>query len=143
MRFVKTTVIGGIALANLIVAVMLVMACFLAGLLARARPARKLVDSAESAALQSIPGYSLLKGFTNSLSPENTAHLKPVLVSRKHTSRIGLDVERTGEDRVVVYFPGSPNAWSGIVEMAGAGQADIALRSLVHNLRWHQCRNQS
>lgn len=121
------------------------------------------MDSAESAALQSIPGYSLLKGFPSSLSPENTAHLKPVLVSREYTSRIGLEVERTDDDRVVVYFPGSPNAWSGIVEIAGAGQvmplgasiksvcahaggvglADIALRSLVHNLGWHQCRNQS
>lgn len=39
MKFVKTTVIDGLALANLIAAVMLVIACFLAGLLAKTRPA--------------------------------------------------------------------------------------------------------
>ena len=114
--------IGGIALANLIAAIMLVILCFLAGLLARTGPARKLVESAESAVLQIIPGYSLLKGLTSALSPERTAHMKPVLVSRGHTSRIGLEVERTDDDRVVVYFPGSPNAWSGVVEIAGAGK---------------------
>lgn len=114
--------IGGVALANFIAAIMLVIVCFLAGLLAKTAPARKLVDTAERAVLQNIPGYSLLKGFASSLSPEKTAHMKPVLVSRGHTSRIGLEVERTDDDQVVVYFPGSPNAWSGVVEIAGPGQ---------------------
>lgn len=114
--------VAGVALANVIAAAILVILCFLAGLLARTAPAKKLVDSMESAVLQGIPGYSLIKGFTSALSPEKTAHMKPVLVSRGHTSRIGLEVERVGDEHVAVYFPSSPNAWSGIVEIVTAGQ---------------------
>lgn len=114
--------IGGIALANLMVAAILVIVCFLAGLLARTARARKLVESVETAVLQQIPGYSLVKGFSSALGPERTANMQPVLVFRGQTSRIGLEVERTDDDRVAVYFPGSPNAWSGIVEIVAADQ---------------------
>ena len=64
--------IGGVALANFIAAIMLVIVCFLAGLLAKTAPARKLVDTAERAVLQNIPGYSLLKGFASSLRRRRT-----------------------------------------------------------------------
>jgi uncharacterized membrane protein len=114
--------IAGIALANVIAGIMLILLCFLAGLLARTASAQRIVGKAEGAILQNIPGYTLIKGFTSSLSPDKTAHMKPVLVSRGYTSRVGLEVERTRDNRVAVYFPGSPNAWSGIVEIVADEQ---------------------
>ena len=121
---VEVESIGGIAVANLIAAVILIAICFLAGLLARTGPAKRMVRSLETKVLQGIPGYSLLKGFTNSFSQDKTAQMKPVLVSRGYTSRIGLEVERTADDRVVVYFPGSPNAWSGVIEIVAAERVE-------------------
>jgi len=66
----------------------------------------------------------VLKGPTSTLNPDETAGLKPVLVSRGSTARVGLEVERIGDDRVAVYFPGSPNAWSGVVEIVPARQIE-------------------
>lgn len=66
----------------------------------------------------------VLKGPTSTLNPDETAGLKPVLVSRGSTARVGLEVERIGDDRAAIYFPGSPNAWSGIVEIVPADQLE-------------------
>ncbi len=133
-RFLPVDSVGGVALANLIAVAILLLVCFLAGLVARTIPAQKLATTAESAILQRIPGYTLLKGLTSTLSPDENADLKPVLVSLGSTARIGLEVERVGEDRVAVYFPGSPNAWSGIVQIVSADQIqflDVPMMSLV------------
>jgi hypothetical protein len=56
------------------------------------------------------------------LNPAENDRLKPVLVSFDDSMRLGLEVERIGEDRVAVYFPGSPNAWSGLVNIVTTQQ---------------------
>jgi uncharacterized membrane protein len=114
--------VGGIAMVNVIAIAIVVLVCFLAGLVARTGLAQKLADTAESTILQKIPGYTLIKGLATALSPDENVDLKPALVSLGSTARIGLEVERVGDDRAVVYFPGSPNAWSGIVQIVPADQ---------------------
>jgi len=114
--------VGGIAIVNVIALAIVVLVCFLAGLVARTGFAQKLADTAESTILQKIPGYTLIKGLATALSPDENVDLKPALVSLGSTARIGLEVERVGDDRAVVYFPGSPNAWSGIVQIVPADQ---------------------
>lgn len=114
--------IGGVALANIVALVILVVVCFLAGLVARTKRAQKLANTAESMILQRIPGYTMIKGITSAFGPEQTAGLKPVLVSLERAQRVGVEIERVGSDRIAVYFPGSPNAFSGIVQIVGADQ---------------------
>ena len=116
--------VGGIAMANIVAALIILLLCFVAGLIARAGPAQKLADAAENAILQKIPGYSLVKGMTSTLTPEKTAHMHPVLVSLGYTSRVGLEVEKIGADRMSIYFPGSPNAWSGEVHVVNIDQVE-------------------
>jgi uncharacterized membrane protein len=120
--FLPIDSVAGVALANLIAAVIVLLVCFLAGLLARSALAQRLKGAAESTVLQKIPGYTFLKGITSTLSPHENADLKPALVSMGTRERIGLEVERVGDDRVVVYLPNSPNAWSGIVQIVSAKQ---------------------
>lgn len=116
--------VGGIALANIIAVLIIMLICFLAGLVARAGPAQKFADAIENAILHKIPGYALVKGMTNSLAPEKTAHMNAVLVSLGYSSRVGLEVNRTENGRVSVYFPGSPNAWSGEVHVVPSEQVE-------------------
>jgi uncharacterized membrane protein len=128
--------IGGIALANVIAAGIILLVCFLAGLLARTESAKKVVDSIESTVMHKIPGYTFLQGLTSTLNPEETSDLKPVLVSLGSSARIGLEVEHVGEDRIAVYFPGSPNAWSGIVQIVSADQIkpiDVSMMSVIEH----------
>lgn len=112
--------IGGIALANLIAAAIVLLICFGAGLLARTDRAKRFAGSIEDGILSRIPGYSFIKGLTAGFSPEQTSHLKPVLVSLGPIERVGFEVERIGQDRVAVYLPSSPNAFVGMVQVVAA-----------------------
>ena len=73
--------IGGFAVAQVLAIVLLLLVCFLAGLLARAAIARKLVDGLEADVLSKVPAYALLKTKTQSmLSPEDVEGMSPVVV---------------------------------------------------------------
>lgn len=58
---------------------------------------------------------------TREMSSE-AAGLHSVLAELDDRSRLGLEVERIDGERVAVYFPGSPNAWAGTVEIVKAAQ---------------------
>jgi uncharacterized membrane protein len=129
-------VIGGVAIANIIAALIVLSICFIAGLIARAEPARRLTQRIEDALLHKIPGYAFVKGMTRSLSPEEAGSMPAVLVSLGYSSRVGLEVEKADAERVVVYFPGSPNAWSGevrIVENDQVQQLDEPMGAVIEH----------
>jgi len=67
--------VGGIAIVNVIALAIVVLVCFLAGLVARTGFAQKLADTAESTILQKIPGYTLIKGLATALSPDENVGL--------------------------------------------------------------------
>jgi uncharacterized membrane protein len=115
--FVPVDAVGGVAVANLVALIIVLVICFLAGLMAKTRGAKELANKVESSILNRIPGYAFIKGITSTLESEETANLRPVLVSLGSTARIGLEIEPVDDERMVVYFPGSPNAWSGIVQI--------------------------
>lgn len=111
---------AGIALVNVVAGLALLLICFLAGLLARATSVMEWVEKVEAKFLAKIPGYTIIKGISSSLSDPRNAKLKSVLVSLPGGARMGLEVERIRNDQVSVYFPGSPNAWSGFVQIVPA-----------------------
>ena len=116
--------IGGIALANVLAGLIILLLCFVAGLIARAGPAQRLAARIENSLLHKIPGYAFVKGMTNSLSPEHAENMPAVLVSLGYSRRVGLEVDTVGTDGVAVYFPGSPNAWSGEVRIVDREQVE-------------------
>jgi len=121
-RVIPIDSVAGFALVNVVAAAIVILICFLAGLTARTQRAQNTVEAIESRMLQRIPGYTFLKGLSGTFNPEETENLKAVLVSLGSAELIGLEVERVGDDRVAVYFPGSPNAWSGFVQIVAADQ---------------------
>lgn len=114
--------LGGIAVANIIAILFILLVGFGAGLVARTRRAQKFAESMENKILQKIPGYSLIRGMTSSLAPEKAVKMHAVLVSLGYSSRLGLETDRTEEGDVIVYFPGSPNALSGEVHIVKSDQ---------------------
>lgn len=121
---VPITSIAGVATANFIALIALLLVCFLSGLAARTRTAQIIADKAEAAILNKLPGYAMLKGIASSLSPDQQAGLIPVLVRLDDRERIGLETERLDDNRSVVFFPGVPNAWAGIVEIVSADRIE-------------------
>ncbi len=116
--------LGGVAIVNIIAAVFVLLISFLAGLLARTKPAKKFADTVEKAVLQKIPGYTLVKGVTNKLSSPDTEGIHAVLVSLGPSSRVSIEIERISQNRVVVYVPSSPNPWTGEVHVVSSDQVE-------------------
>ena len=54
------------------------------------------------------------------LQEHDTHKLHPVLVNFNSAARIGLEIERLDDGRVVVMTPSSPNPWSGMVHIMAA-----------------------
>lgn len=78
--------IAGVTLFTLVALLMLVLICFIAGLLAKTGPASKLLNALEENVLGKIPGYGLLK--------DATAHLAGL--ENVEGARVGLICEDEG-----------------------------------------------
>jgi len=109
--------IAGVALANIIEVLVVVLICFIAGLVARRAFIRTTVENIESKVLSKLPGYVLIKGMLSGLQEHDTHKLHPVLITFNSPARIGLEIERLDDGRVVVMTPSSPNPWSGMVHI--------------------------
>jgi uncharacterized membrane protein len=108
--------IGGLAVANLVAIAAIVLFCFLAGLVARTRPARSFVKSLESRLLSRLPAYAFIKGMTEKIAGiKNAGGLTPVLARSGGGWRMAFEIERIDNGNVAVYLPGAPNPWSGFV----------------------------
>lgn len=116
--------LGGVAIVNVIAAVIVLLVCFLAGLLALTEPAKKIAAAIESALLSKIPGYTLAKGITDKLKSADIDGVHAALVTLGSSSRVSIEIERVSQDRVVVYVPSSPNPWTGEVYVVKSDQVE-------------------
>jgi uncharacterized membrane protein len=111
--------IGGVAVAEVLAIVLLLLICFIAGLLARVALARKAVGALEANVLARLPAYALLKTKTQSmLSPEDIEGMSVVVMRFDDSWQIGFEIERIEGGKVALFLPGSPDPWSGSVCIA-------------------------
>ena len=101
----------------------LVLFCFLAGILARTVIAGRIVKKLEAAILSSVPGYEFLKHMSESmLGLEREGIYSAVLVHFNDATQIGFRIEVLEDGRVVVFIPGVPNANAGDVYLVNLAQ---------------------
>ena len=132
--------IGGVALANILAVLAILLCCFIAGFIAKGTAAKRLLNSVESKLLVAIPGYSFVKGMTDSLknSEEAAKSFVPVVAQFDDNAQIGFEIERTERGNVVVFLPGSPDPWSGSVVYVNADrveQLDMTVPDAINNIR--------
>ena len=108
--------IGGIALANLLALLAILVVCFVAGVAARSPLAKRLYRAIDNGLL-AIPGYAFVKARTDSmkLGQEEAKSMQPVMVRFDDNPQIGFEIERLDKGQVVIYLPGAPDPWSGRV----------------------------
>ena len=107
--------VAGVALAEILAVLIILAACFLAGLAAVSSPGQRLYRKLDEALLNLIPRYAFVKSMADSFGGSDKSVLKPVLVRFDDLAQIGFEVERGPGDLVTVYLPGSPDPWSGSV----------------------------
>ena len=114
--------IGGIALANLLGILAVIIVSFIAGLIARHTIADGLVKSLESKVLMKIPGYAMVKGIKSGFDATDAEGMKPVALQLGSAERIAFEIEKLGDGRSMIYVPSAPSPWSGITQILPADQ---------------------
>ena len=104
----------GMETPRILAIVILIAFCFLTGLIAQTKLARKLVDWLESNLLSNIPGYSFIKKIGEEAAGTIPAgSQEAVLVCFGDAWQIGFLMERISDGRVVVFIPDAPSPWAG------------------------------
>lgn len=114
--------IGGVALANLLAILSVILISFLAGLIARHTIAGDFVKTLESKILTKIPGYAMIKGIKSGFDGSDKEGMKPVAVQLGSAERIALEIEKLPDGRSMIYIPSAPSVWSGITQILPAEQ---------------------
>ena len=117
-------VVAGIALANILAAVIILVACLLAGIVATSTPGRRLYRKLDEWLLNLIPRYTFVKSMTESFGGDAQSVLRPVMVRFDDLSQMAFEVEQGPGDLVTVYLPGSPDPWSGSVAHVTSDRID-------------------
>jgi uncharacterized membrane protein len=108
----------GVNVARALAVLVLLLACFLAGLFARTDIARRMMTWLETSILSMLPGYGFLANLGDDLSGAHRRDgTKPevVLARIEDSWQLALLVERIDEQNAAVYVPGSPSPQSGAV----------------------------
>ena len=113
--------IAGYAAVDVLAGVLLVLICFVAGIVARSERGRRVRQRLDRFLLEVIPGYTWVRGITGSISDNEVEDLlKPVMARFDDQCQVAFEVDRTQDGLVVVYLPGAPNARSGSVSYMAA-----------------------
>jgi len=126
--------IGGVALADIIAIVTLLLICFVAGLVARQASAGKLLNQLETRLLEKIPGYKMVKSVLKGFDTTKEGGLKPVILKIGSARQAGFEVQRLDDGRSVVFLPESPSAFTGITQVIPAEELtylDVPLKRIV------------
>jgi len=106
----------GVGAVTVVAALVLVIISFLAGLVSRTKPGRRVTGWFEESFLGGLPQYQLVKSMAEGLAKvEGAQGLQPVLVSIEEGWQIGYLLERMENEWVAVFLPQSPTPMSGNV----------------------------
>ena len=110
--------VGGVSLAFFAAILVLLLACFLAGLFAQSALTRRLVGSIEYLILSRIPGYALMKSIgENLVGVEGKEGRTTLLVKLDDCWQIGFLMDTLPDGRRVVFLPDVPNGMTGSLQI--------------------------
>ena len=102
-------------LSYLIAVILLLLLCFLSGLIASSPAGKIFLKWIEENVLIFFPGYQLIKNATQSASGLDASKKFPVVLVPVDGWMIAFLMDTLPDELVVVFVPGSPNPWSGNV----------------------------
>jgi uncharacterized membrane protein len=119
------TVFGYTAVSLLAIVIILVF-CFLAGLLVQLRLGRLVQNWLEQRLLNRLPGYTTIKNLTRQVAGREGAEFAPVLVDLygSEAKVIGFVMEELPDGRLTVFVPISPTSTLGQVYILPAAQVE-------------------
>lgn len=102
--------------ARILAALLFLFLCYIIGLIARRKKNSPIKDWVEDNILVNIPGYTFLKGITETAAGLESKNLKEVvLVNIEEVWQIGFLMDRIDDQLNVVFIPSAPNPLAGDV----------------------------
>ncbi len=113
----------------------IIAACFLAGLVVRTGTGERAVDAIQHWVLEKIPGYKMLRGLVYGIgSDDSTGTLAPALVEIEEALVPAVIVEELPDGQFVVLVPSVPTPIAGalyILPAARVHRVNVPLRRLL------------
>ena len=106
----------GVGFLTIISLLLIILLCFLAGVVIEIKMVRKFIRKLEDHVLVFIPGYSMLIQRAGDLVSE-TQDLRVVLVQEDQDWRPGIEVERNENGYSAIFFPGPPAGRTGFIKV--------------------------
>lgn len=112
----------GLALMFIASVAILILICFVAGLMASRAIVQRFAGLIEKYLATFFPKYAIYKDLLagNIGGTFDVPTLKPVTVQTPEGERIAFESDRLGTDNVVVFFPGAPDPWIGHVAIVAS-----------------------
>ena len=124
--------VGGVGIATLIVVAILLFIAFLAGLLSRTGPGRRVTHWFEESILGGMPQYRMVKSLAEGLTQlESGGSMHPVLMRGDEGWMLGYQMEELPNGWRVIFLPASPTPMSGnvmYVEASRIKPLDLSMR---------------
>ena len=128
----------GVAIANAAVIVLLLVLCFLCGLVVRTAVGRAVGPWLDTRVFSHMPGYELLRRFARHIGGDiEELEGTPVVVRLGDTRQIGLMIERNATGELTVFVPLAPMPSIGFVYIVNAEaveQADVPTQKVLRCL---------
>ena len=125
MQWLPVQSVSTVSLAFLAGITVVVLICFIAGLVARAAVLQWLVGSLEQVLLAFVPGYSLMKSMGQGwIGVEADQPHPPVSVRLDDATHLGFAMDTLPDSRRLVFLPDSPNPWSGTLLIVAADRVE-------------------
>lgn len=133
LQYLGINHITGYAMICAIAVLLIILACFFAGILASRSVARQFTGWVEKYLLMMFPRYAIFKEQLSGNIGGDIAknRLQPVKVRLDGYSRLAFEVERATDvtdsnvELVTLYLPGAPDPWSGTVIYTTADRVEV------------------
>ncbi|MEC7680382.1 MAG: DUF502 domain-containing protein [Planctomycetota bacterium] len=134
---------NSISISTIVSAVLalLVILCFVAGMIARWSISQRLTKLFEKNLLLLFPRYAILKDqMADTIGgEENRPDTQSVLVTLADRQMIGFESERSEDgQKVVVYLPGAPDTWAGSTIIVESSQVITLDRTFGETVSIHE-----
>jgi uncharacterized membrane protein len=107
---------AGVEFRQIVAIILLLVICFIVGMIVRTRLGLRVKDAFERAVLQKLPGYAFLRGLAKRLTGRSEEHtLEPALVEIEDALVPALIVEELDDGSYTVLVPSAPTPMAGSI----------------------------
>lgn len=108
--------IGGVGIRVILAVGLLLLFCFVVGLISMTHRAKAFSKKIEESVLSSVPGYQFFKHLGESMVQiEGGQEEHAILISFDDNKAFGFLIEELENNQSVVFLPDAPNPWGGAV----------------------------